>query len=91
MQAMALPLRRSSRYELPLTWRIWPEEICFASSSTAFWYWSAVNGPEMSVPCSSMISPIVSRISDSTTILPLRSGAHRSSMVLSSRPTLSLR
>ena len=91
MTAIALPFSRSSTYELPLTWRIWPESICFWSTSSAALNWSSVKSLEMSTPWASMSTPIVSRISESTSILPLRSGAHRSSTVLSSRPTLSLR
>ena len=73
-----------------MTWRMWPSAICLLTSSIAAWNSSSVNGPEVSTPWLCMIRPIVSRISLRTTILPLRSGAHRSSTVFSSRPTFAL-
>ena len=73
-----------------MTCRICPSEMRLSSSSTPAWNWSAVNGPEMSTPCSSMISPTVSRISSSTSTRPLSSGFQRSLTFFSPPGTFSL-
>ena len=78
--AVASPDVRSSAYSLPLTPRIHPSEIFLAMKSTAFIYSSSVT-LVISTPWPSKITPIVSRISERTTIFPLFCGAKRSSSV----------
>ena len=54
----------------------------FFNTSRAFWNWKFSIGFEISTFCSSMIRPTVSRISLSTSILPLSSGSANSSLTL---------
>ncbi len=75
---------------MPDTCLIWPESICLASSALAASKSSAVKSAGF-LPWASMITPIVSRISESTDTRPLSLGSHScSSDVSESLPIASL-
>ena len=68
------PLARPSVYSLPVKPWIWPASLACWIMSIAAWKSASVNF-EMSLPCSIITRPTVSRISVSSVTLPLRAGS----------------
>ena len=85
-QATMFPAARSWMYSLPVNERIWPASTATASLSMALAHSSSVKLLG-SAPVTLSMKPIVSRISESRVILPVRSERVSSS---SKEPTASV-